>query len=401
MLFFRKLYETFVSIFHNFVKFRRANQGKTIRSTVFALFNATPQSHSVNKYIDHVVIMSVLVSVVCIVLETVQEINSVWSAQFHTLDLITVAIFSIEYVLRVYSCVELKEYEMPIKGRIKYMLSASALVDLVAICPFYIDIFLSKSIDLRFLRIFRLTRLLKLTRYTGTLNTLVKAVQREKYVLMAAAFMMFLMIILTASLGYMFEHDAQPDKFESIPTSMYWAVVTLASVGYGDITPVTPLGRLMTVVVSFVGIGIFAIPAGLMASSFTDQLRLDRNIFEDEVRKLVTSDQFTDEDRENLALEAERLHLSEAVFQEIIKKVEQEKIAAQASAESNSNSASNTSPYSISNLSPELTLEDYRKHISAIRSLALSTQANALSELINNPAKATQLERDIWNSLKT
>jgi len=156
----------------------------------------------------------------------------------------------------------------------------------------------------------------------------------------------------------------------------------------------------MTVVVSFVGIGIFAIPAGLMASSFTDQLRLDRNIFEDEVRKLVTSDQFTDEDRENLALEAERLHLSEAVFQEIIKKVEQEKIAAQASAESNSNSASNTSPYSISNLSPELTLEDYRKHISALRSLALSTQANALSELINNPAKATQLERDIWNSLK-
>ena len=295
MLIFRKFQESVITVVHNFLKFKRENKNKTLRAQVFALFNTTPHSHNVNKYIDNVVILAVLVSVVCIVLETVQEVNQVWSAEFHILDLITVCIFSIEYGLRVYSCCELQEYEKPFKGRLKYMTSASALVDLIAVCPFYIDIFLAKSLDLRFLRIFRLTRLLKLTRYTGTLNTLVKAVQREKYVLLAAAFMMFLMIILTASLGYLFEHDAQPDKFESIPTSMYWAVVTLASVGYGDITPITPLGRFMTVIVSFVGIGIFAIPAGLMASSFTDQLRLDRNLFEEQVRKLVTNNSFTDE----------------------------------------------------------------------------------------------------------
>jgi len=387
MIIFRKFIEAGLSIYHNFLKFHRDNKTKSLRAQIFALFNATPQSHSVNKYIDTVVILAVLVSVVCIVLETVQEIESVWSREFHILDLITVVIFSIEYVLRVYSCCELKQYEQPVKGRIKYIFSASALVDLVAICPFYIDIFLAKSIDLRFLRIFRLTRLLKLTRYTGTLNTLVKAVQREKYVLLAAAFMMFLMIILTASLGFMFEHDAQPDKFESIPTAMYWAVVTLASVGYGDITPITPLGRLMTVVVSFVGIGIFAIPAGLMASSFTDQLRLDRNTFEDEVRKRVTSNNFTDEDKEDLALEAERLHLSQAVFEEIIQRVDLEK---------------KTNPQgtpATSQSSPELTLEDYRQQISTLRSLALSENAPALSALINNESKTTLLEREIWKLL--
>ena len=387
MIIFRKIKEGVISVFHNFIKYHRDHKNKSFRTKVFALFNTTPHSHSINKYIDTVVILAVLVSVVCIVLETVTEINSVWSKEFHTLDLITVAIFSIEYVLRVYSCCELTEYEKPVSGRIKYIFSASALVDLIAISPFYIDIFLAKSIDLRFLRIFRLTRLLKLTRYTGTLNTLVKAVQREKYVLLAAAFMMFLMIILTASLGYMFEHDAQPDKFESIPTSMYWAVITLASVGYGDITPVTPLGRLMTVVVSFVGIGIFAIPAGLMASSFTDQLRLDRNIFEDEVRRRVTSDNFTDEDREDLALEAERLHLSKAVFEEIIARVDLEKNTVIGPA------------IPIGNVSIELTLEDYRKQISALRSLALSENAKNLSDLINNESKTTQLERDIWKSI--
>ena len=383
-----KFIQPLLHVFNNIGKFVSKNKNKSLRQNIFALLNPTPHSYEVNKYIDYVVILAVLISVICIILETVQEVNSVWSAEFKTLDILTVTIFSIEYVLRVYSCCEIQRYSKPIRGRILYIFSASALIDLLAISPFYISLFVNKSIDLRFLRIFRLTRLLKLTRYTGTLNTLLKAVQREKYVLMAAAFMMILMIILTASLGYMFEHDSQPDKFESIPASMYWAVITLASVGYGDITPITPLGRLMTVIVSFVGIGIFAIPAGLMASSFTDQLRLDRKTFEDDVRKLVTSDKFTAEDRENLELEAERLHLSKDVIQEIINRIDLDK-EEQISA-----------GISIGGVSIELTLEEYRKEVNTLRRLALSEQAHLLEEQINNPSKTTQLERDIWKTLK-
>jgi len=383
-----KFIQPILNVFNNTGKFVSKNKNKSLRQNIFALLNPTPHSYEVNKYIDYVVILAVLISVICIILETVQEVNSVWSAEFKTLDILTVTIFSIEYVLRVYSCCEIQRYSKPIRGRILYIFSASALIDLLAISPFYISLFVNKSIDLRFLRIFRLTRLLKLTRYTGTLNTLLKAVQREKYVLMAAAFMMILMIILTASLGYMFEHDSQPDKFESIPASMYWAVITLASVGYGDITPITPLGRLMTVIVSFVGIGIFAIPAGLMASSFTDQLRLDRKTFEDDVRKLVTSDKFTAEDRENLELEAERLHLSKDVIQEIINRIDLDK-EEQISA-----------GISIGGVSIELTLEEYRKEVNTLRRLALSEQAHLLEEQINNPSKTTQLERDIWKTLK-
>lgn len=383
-----KFIQPLLNVLNNIGKFVSKNKNKSLRQNIFALLNPTPHSYEVNKYIDYVVILAVLTSVICIILETVQEVNSVWSTEFKTLDILTVTIFSIEYVLRVYSCCEIQSYSKPIRGRILYIFSPSALIDLLAISPFYISLIVNKSIDLRFLRIFRLTRLLKLTRYTGTLNTLLKAVQREKYVLMAAAFMMILMIILTASLGYMFEHDTQPDKFESIPASMYWAVITLASVGYGDITPITPLGRLMTVIVSFVGIGIFAIPAGLMASSFTDQLRLDRKTFEDDVRKLVTSDKFTAEDRENLELEAERLHLPKDVIQEIINRIDLDK------------EEHISDGISIGEVSIELTLEEYRKEVNILRRLALSEHTHLLEEQINNPSKTTQLERDIWKTLQ-
>ena len=124
-----------------------------------------------------------------------------------------------------------------------------------------------------------------------------------------------------------------------------------------------------------------------MASSFTDQLRLDRNTFEDEVRKRITSNNFSEEDKADLALEAERLHLSQAVFEEIIQRVDLErKLNPEAS------------PV-LGKVSTELTLEDYRQQISTLRSLALSEHANALSDLINNESKTTQLEREIWKSL--
>jgi voltage-gated potassium channel Kch len=384
-----KIVKPLLNVARNIRTFAAQNRARTLRQNIFSLLNPTPQSHNLNKYVEYLVVTCVLISVVCIILETVQEIDSLWSQEFKTLDLLTVVIFSIEYVLRVYSCSELEPYKHPIKGRLKYMFTPSALIDLLAISPFYISLYANKTYDLRFLRIFRLTRLLKLTRYTGTLNTLMKAVQREKYVLMAAAFMMILMIVLTASLGYMFEHDSQPDKFESIPTSMYWAVITLASVGYGDITPITPLGRLMTVVVSFVGIGIFAIPAGLMASSFTDQLRLDRKTFEDEVRKLVTSDQFTDEQRRDLELEAERLHLSKEVIEEIITRIDLDK-----------NSSVSDEP-EIGSVSIELSLENFRKEVNSLRRVALSPQAHLLTALIEDTSKTTQLERDIWQKLSS
>lgn len=262
------------------------------------------------------------------------------------------------------------------------MFTLGALIDLVAVLPFFIGLAFHEEFDLRFLRVFRLSRLLKITRYTGTLNTMYKAIYRERRVLFAAAFMMVLLVILTASLGFEFEHAAQPDKFDTIPDAMYWAVITLASVGYGDLTPITPMGKAMTVVISLIGIGIFAIPAGLMASAFTDQLRIDREAFENEFRDAVAKGRLSPSDRLALEAEAERLHLSIEDVDRITDKVKSELM-----------SNNDTLPEDIA---PEVIFEKYRQQVSHLKVFSLSKQSVHVDLMLKESGNATELERQIW-----
>jgi hypothetical protein len=191
------------------------------------------------------------------------------------LDSVAFFIFFFEYALRVYSVAE-SNPQRTAASRWKFCSSFNGLIDLISILPFLLEAVLSQFIDLRFLRIVRLTRLLKLSRYSKSTGTMFMVIRREMPVLMASSFIMMLLVFITAAVGYLLESRAQPDKFENIPTAMYWAVITLASVGYGDITPVTAGGRFLTVVLALLGIGVFAIPAAIMSSAFTDQLRAER-----------------------------------------------------------------------------------------------------------------------------
>jgi voltage-gated potassium channel len=366
--------------------FVRKNQGRTFRQKVFSLLHATPTSGPLHRYIDRLIIAAVLISVVCIVLETVPAIHDIFKYEFQFLEFATVGLFTLEYIARVYASCETLKYKDPLKGRLRYMVSIPALIDLVSILPYFLGILLHQVIDTRFLRIFRLTRLLKVTRYTGTLNTLIKAISREKRVLFASAFMMLLLVVLTASLGYELEHDAQPDKFDTIPSAMYWAVITLASVGYGDISPITPLGRAMTVVISLIGIGIFAIPAGLMASAFTDQLRIDRETFENEFRDALAKGQIFHNDKNALNAEAERLHLSEQDVNRIMEKVKHEMKfkAGESTAHLNA---------------PQL-LEKYRQQVSQLRSLVQSDDFQQAQDLVMETERTTPAERAIYETLR-
>lgn len=358
------------------------NKGRTFRQKVFSLLNPTPTSGHLHRIVDHLIIISVLVSVISVILETVSWIHAPLQKTFYSIEIFTVIIFTLEYLGRVYSCCEMPEYQDPILGRLRYMLSIGALIDLVAIAPFFIGLAFHETYDLRFLRVFRLSRLLKLTRYTGTLNTMYKAIYRERRVLFAAAFMMVLLVILTASLGFEFEHAAQPDKFESIPDAMYWAVITLASVGYGDLTPITPIGKAMTVVISLIGIGIFAIPAGLMASAFTDQLRIDREAFENEFREAISKGKLSSSDHLALEAEAERLHLSKEDVNRITDKVKSELM-----------SNGGTLPEGVA---PEIIFEMYRRQVSHLKVFSLSKHAECLNMMVQEIEHATELEREIW-----
>ena len=290
--------------------FHAMNHGRSFRGKLYALLEPTGHSGQLHVYFDNFIMFWVVLSIVSVVLETVVSVHEVLALEFLVIDTLAFSIFTLEYLARLYAAPENPAYKKRWWPRWSHMRSGQAVIDLLAILPFLLEHFLPYPLDLRFLRVFRLMRLLKLTRYTSATVTLYKVVMREWQVIFASVFVMLLMVILTASMGYLFEHEAQPDKFENIPQSIYWAVVTLASVGYGDISPITPMGRALTVVLALLGIGIFAIPAGLLASAFTDQLRIDREAFKQKLLHAYESGNLNPRAKAMIAEETERLHLS-------------------------------------------------------------------------------------------
>ncbi|WP_353136007.1 ion transporter [Limnohabitans sp.] len=291
------------------LEFQELNQGRSFRAKVFALLEPTGHSGRLHAYLDNFIVFWVALSIFCVIFESVASMRALFAVEFHVIDVMAFTLFTIEYIARVYSAPENPKYHNRM-ARWAHIRSGPAIIDLLAILPFVLESLLSQHLDLRFLRVFRLVRMLKLTRYTSALETLYKVVQREWQVIFASVFVMMLLVVLTASLGFLLEHEAQPDKFENIPQSIYWAIITLASVGYGDISPITPMGRALTVVLALVGIGIFAIPAGLLASAFTDQLRIDRDAFKQRLMLAFEDGMLNGAERELIIAEAERLHLS-------------------------------------------------------------------------------------------
>ncbi|NCW19493.1 MAG: hypothetical protein EBW39_09845, partial [Betaproteobacteria bacterium] len=227
------LFRLLIPAFH---EFQHLNAGRSFRQKLHALVWPSEFGGRLHEYFDTFIMFWVVVSVTAVVLESVESIHYVLNLEFIILDTIAVAIFSLEYLLRIYTVVESPNHKHALFGRVKYALTGNAIVDLLAVLPFFLEAFLHHLFDLRFLRVFRLLRLLKLTKYTGSTQTLVTVIVREWPVMSASVFIMMLLVVLAASLGYLFEHEAQPDKFENIPASIYWAVITLASVGYGDIS---------------------------------------------------------------------------------------------------------------------------------------------------------------------
>jgi len=368
-------------------EFRALNQGRTFRQKVHALVWPSDFGGRLHGYFDTFIVVWVIVSVLAVILESVESIEFMLQLEFIVLDTIAVAIFTTEYLMRIYSAVEQPGMRHPVVGRIRFAKSPGAIIDLLAILPFFLEVILHHLIDLRFLRVFRLMRLLKLTRYTGATKTLAQVIRREWPVLGASAFVMLLLVLLTASLGYLFEHEAQPDKFENIPQSIYWAVVTLASVGYGDISPVTPMGRAMTIVLALLGIGIFAIPAALLSSAFTDQLRIERETLQNELYNMLADGTISEEEHEIIQAEAKRLHLSQDEVDRLIEKAHRQR-------EQTSNHALMSMPQLIAQ--PQAAVERYRELLSQVRQLAQLCDAQKMTQILDHPDQATGLERAIW-----
>lgn len=219
----------------------------------------------------------ILLNVVAVVLESIADLQVRFERAFAWFETISLLLFSLEYLLRVWSIIDdpyRQRYRHPVRGRLRYLCSPLALIDLLTILPMWLGLFL--SVDLRILRIARLLRVLKLTRYSPAANLLFSVLRNEARVIGSACFTLFLLLTIGASLTYLVERNAQPDAFASIPQAMWWAIVTVTTVGYGDVVPITPLGKLMGAFLGLIGVAMVALPAGILASGFSEAIQQRR-----------------------------------------------------------------------------------------------------------------------------
>ncbi len=214
-------------------------------------------------------------NVVAVILETVESYRVAWSTQFMAFEIFSVAVFSVEYLLRLWSCTTQPAFQGALRGRIRYALTPMALIDLLAILPFYLPLLVA-GLDtrmLRALRLMRLFRLLKIGRYAETIRVMGRVIASRKEELLISAFTLLIALLVASSLMYYIERDAQPDAYGSIPDAMWWAVITLTTVGYGDVHPITPLGKAVATGIAIVGVGLFGLPAAIIASGFLDEIQ--------------------------------------------------------------------------------------------------------------------------------
>lgn len=230
-----------------------------------------------SKYFDPFIMGLIVLNVAAVVLETEQWLYLRYASVFHAFDAFSVAVFSVEYILRLWSCTEDPRFVNPVQGRLRFMLTPLALIDLFAVLPFYLPFIFPEMRFLRAVRLFRLFRVLKLARYSESLQTFIDVLRLKKDEMGLIFFAIVILLTISSSLMYEAEHEAQPDSFSSIPAAMWWGIVTLATVGYGDMFPVTPIGKLIGSVVVILGIGLFALPAGMLAAGFAEVLQARRD----------------------------------------------------------------------------------------------------------------------------
>ncbi len=246
-----------------------------LRKKVFNVLEPGYDQNGASKYyeqfFDYFITIVILLSIAVMVLSSVSSLSAQYSPLFNVVFFFTTIVFSIEYPLRLWTCTEDPRYAAPVAGRLKWILTPYALIDLIVVFPFYLELF--TGINLTGLVVLRVFRVFKLVRYSESINMIIRVVRAQRNMLITAYLVLFIALIAASTLMFQIENPGQPDVFSSIPATMWWGIVTLTTVGYGDMVPMTAPGKILGGCITLLGIGIFALPAGILASGFTQELR--------------------------------------------------------------------------------------------------------------------------------
>lgn len=248
--------------------------GNKTKEKILRTLDKGEESDKLSKGFDTFIMALILLNVAAVIVETVESIHVRYGDFFDYFEVFSVVIFSIEYLVRLWACTAIEKYKHPVWGRLKYMISVEAIIDLLAIIPFYLPFLLNHADGriIRILRLLRLFRLFKLGRYSMAFGLVTNVIKKRKEELVVTLTLLVILLIFASTLMYYIENEPGRDGFQSIPETMWWGVATLTTVGYGDVYPITPLGKLLGAIIAVLGVGLFALPAGIIAAGFESEL---------------------------------------------------------------------------------------------------------------------------------
>ena len=256
---------------------------KKINETLFG----DPTTSKAARLFNYIFFSSILISISVLILESMLVINAKYSAELRYAEIFFTVFFTAEYFLRAWSYTAISPTGAKPTGP-HYIFSFHGIIDFLATAPFYFQM-IFPGLDLRFLRAIRMLRVLKLSRYNSALEDLYLAFSDERNSIVSAIYILAISILITSCFAYYAESGVQPEKFGSIPDAMWWSIITLTTVGYGDVSPITPLGKVIGVFTAFAGVCTVAILTGIVATSFTNQLTRKKVLFENHAREVIKS----------------------------------------------------------------------------------------------------------------
>lgn len=255
---------------------RSSASPKSVRRRVWEVLEPAGPGDELSRRFDLFILALIAANVAAMVLESVRSIEQSFGAAFAVFEACSVLVFLAEYAARLWSCVEDPRSSGAIRGRLRWAIRPLSVVDLLVVAPFLLTLGTADARVLRILRLFRLVCVLKAGRYLAALRLFRSVVQAKREELAMSIALTSVLLVVASSVMYFAEYEAQPDKFSSIPASMWWAVATLTTVGYGDVYPVTGLGRVAGGCLALLGVGLFALPTAILGSGLVEAAQSSR-----------------------------------------------------------------------------------------------------------------------------
>lgn len=296
-----------------------AEEEYPVRRFVAGIFDRSKKPTTLSYAVNFFLFSLIILNVAAVTLESIASVRTRWQDQLTAFELVSVFIFTVEYLLRIWSAPEHQDLsgETGSQKRKAYIFSFTGVIDLLAILPYLLQL-IGLSADMRMLRVLRLARLLKISHYTSALEDLMSAIYSERKAFLAALYLLILALFLSSSLIYVAENEVQPDVFSSIPETMWWSIVTLTTVGYGDVSPVTAVGKLIGAATAMMGVCSIALLTGIIGAGFSNQMSKKKAALALKVSEVLEDGVITNEEAVELARLQEKLDLSDDQMTAII-----------------------------------------------------------------------------------